>query len=150
MWTLKDFKNKEIRIAPATSQLKESHLTSGASSLVGLPTHGAGKHPCGSSIALDGRGRASMHPAGVCGETVEKRGSLFWCIQRTHEKDEGNLVEESCTFGSSVEVNVMGSKQTIKWNPTDMPTIPVLTNRKAIKKHTLLKVFLAPQSKDKK
>ena len=49
-----------------------------------------------------------------------------------------------------MEVNVMGSKQTIKWNPADMPTIPVLTNKKAIKKHTLLKVFLAQQSKDKK
>ena len=103
VWTLRDFKPKELRIAPVTTQMKETHLTSGCSSQVGLPSHGAGKHPNGSSIALDGRGRSSMHPAGACGEVAEKRGSLFWCIQRTHEKGKANAVEEPCTFGSSVE-----------------------------------------------
>ena len=148
VWTLRDFKPKEIRIAPVTTQMKESHLTSGSSSPVGLPSHGVGKHPSGSSIALDGRGRSSMHPAGVCGEAVEKRGSLFWCIQRTHIKEEANTVEESCTFGTSVEVNVLGTKQTVKWNTSDLPAIPILTNKKAIKQHTQVKVFLA-KPKDK-
>ena len=89
-----------------------------------------------------------MHPAGVCGEAVEKRGSLFWCIQRTHDKGEANVVEESCTFGSSIEVNVSGAKQTIKWSTPDLPTIPVLINTKAIKQHTQVKLFLA-KPKDK-
>merc|ERR1712051_838340 len=88
VWTLRDFKPKEIRIAPVTTQMKESRLTSGNSSQVGIPSHGVGKHPTGSSIALDGRGRSSMHPAGVCGEVAEKRGSLFWCIQRANDKGE--------------------------------------------------------------
>ena len=83
-----------------------------------------------------------MHPAGVCGEAADKRGSLFWCIQRTHNKEEANVVEESCTFGSSVEVNLGGTKQTIKWNTPDLPAIPFLTNKKAIKQHTQVKLFL--------
>ena len=148
VWTLRDFKPKEIRIAPVTTQMKESHLTSGNSSQVGLPSHGVGKHPAGSSIALDGRGRSSMPPAGVCGEVAEKRGSLFWCIQRAHDKGEANIVGESCTFGSSMEVSVSGAKKTIRWSTPDLPTIPVLINKKAIKQHTQVKVFLA-KPKDK-
>ena len=147
VWTLREFKPKELRVAPVTTQMKESHLTSGCSSQVGLPPHGAGEHPNGSSIALDGRGRPSMHPAGLCGEVTEKRGSLFWCIQRTHDKGEANVVEESCTFGSSMEVNVSGTKQTIRWSTPDLPTIPVLINKKAINKHTQVNVFLAKKDK---
>ena len=83
-----------------------------------------------------------MHPAGLCGEKTEKREHLYWCIQRTHNKEEANVVEESCTFGSSVGVNLGGAKQTIKWNTPDLPAIPFLTNKKAIKQHTQVKVFL--------
>ena len=34
-----------------------------------------------------------------------------------------------------------GTKQTIKWNTPDLPAIPFLTNKKAIKKHTQVKLF---------
>ena len=148
VWTLRDFKAKEIQILPVTSQLKGSHLTSGASALVGLPTHGAGKHPSGSSVALDGRGRSFLHRAGAPGEaTVETKGSLYWIISRTDKKGDANLSEESTTFGSSFEINILGVKKNIQWGSSDMPVIPIMTNRKAIKKETLLKVFLAPREK---
>ena len=150
VWTLRDFKAKEILIAPVTSQLKGSHLTSGASALVGLPTHGAGKHPSGAPVALDGRGRNFLHRAGgpSTGEdTVEKKGSLYWIISRTDKKGEANLSEESSTFGTIFEISIAGKKKHIKWDAADMPAIPIMTNMKAIKKETLLKVFLAPREK---
>ena len=125
-----------------------SHLTSGASALVGLPTHGAGKHPTGASVALDGRGRSYLHRGGAPGEdTVETKGPLYWIISRTDKKGEANLSEESTTFGTSFEINIAGKKKHIQWAPADMPVIPIMTNMKAIKKETLLKVFLAPREK---
>ena len=36
------------------------------------------------------------------------------------------------------------------WDPAELPTIPILTNKKAIKKHTKLCVFLAEKKDLKK
>ena len=68
-------------------------------------------------------------------------------FDRTDKKGEANLSEESTTFGTSFEINIAGKKKCIQWAPADMPVIPIMTNMKAIKKETLLKVFLAPREK---
>ena len=78
VWTLRDFKPKEIRIAPVTTQLKESHLTSGNSSQVCLPSHGVGKHPQWVLCRAGWQGKVLDAPGGcVWGGGREERKPLL-------------------------------------------------------------------------
>ena len=60
---------------------------------------------------------------------------------------------ETISYTQNVEVNLpfkpanhQGKKRklSVDWSSSDLPTVPVLTNKKAIKQHTRLMVFQAP------
>ena len=155
VWTKRDFEAYEILLAPHSSQLKDTHLTGSAHAGVALPLNGRGAHPDRTSLALDGRLRNLMAKEGAL-EEQQHQGSLYWLVTRTSDPAEANLDTENMTFNQKTEVTISGPALKrrklgpVEWAASEMPSIPVLTNKKPIGKHTQLLMFLPPADKDKK
>ena len=155
IWTKRDFEPLEIMLAPWSSQLKDSHLMVSAHAVVTLPKHGRGAHPENGSLALDGRTRNLMASAGTI-DKDEHVGSLYWSITRTSVLKEVNMEIEQATWQQKIQMHLPGpaSKKRkvdpIEWEPSELPSFPILLNKKAIKKHTKLCVYLADKKIDKK
>ena len=149
LWTKRGFAAHELLLAPLTSQLKDTHLTAAANAAVGIPRHGRGSHPEQTSLALDGRTRTSIAHAGSI-DASEHTGSLFWLVHRTLVASDANLNLESITWTQQIEIQAPFLKKrkfsVVDWVSADLPTIPVLVNKKAIKEHTRLVVFQAIQA----
>ena len=151
VWTNRAFAANELALAPFSSQVKDTHLTAAANAVVGLPVHGRGKHPDGWSLALDGRTRTSIAKAGTIDEQ-DHVGSLFWVVTRTTTASEANLVMEPMLWNSKVELKLPAKKRKVhvEWEADELPTIPLMTNKAAVKQKTLLKVFVEEKKEEKK
>ena len=103
------------------------------------------------ALALDGRGRASL--ASNLVDNLEHKGSLFWLMQGVSPPEPGNMTLD--LVGWSHKVTLFPPlpkkpKHEVQWEATDLPTVPVMVNKKAIKAHTRLVVHQEQQkSKDK-
>ena len=151
LWAKRDFKANELIFAPLVSQVKDSHLTLAANASVGLPKHGRGAHPDPKqSIALDGRTKQILASPGHV-DAVEHKGILFFAVSRTSEKEKCNMSLESITWSHQITINMPFKKQKTKaeWEQHELPTIPVLLNKKAIQAHTRLFVHLLDTAKPK-
>ena len=77
--------------------------------------------------------------------------SLFWLVKRISEDNLANLQFESATLEQDVKVSLLCAKKrkvtTTSWSTSELPTIPVLVNKKAIEKHTMLCVFQPEKKK---
>ena len=171
VYAKRDFEPFEILLAPHSSQIKDSHMMASAHAVVNLPLGGRGAHPESQGLALDGRCRNLMASKGSLDDS-EHSGSLFWLITRSCDPAEVNLDQESMTWEQHIKVNISGpafiafiflfyirymfilllktgpaSKKRklapVEWAPSELPSIPILTNKKALPKHTKLCVFLA-------
>ena len=144
LWTKRDFEAHEIMIAPYSSHLKDTHLMAGNHVVLGLPKHGRCAHPDHHCLALDGRGKNLMANPEVL-DNDEHLGSLFWLVGKTSSPSEANLNLETVTFEQQIKVHLPVPKrrktETSKWDPPEMPGVPILTNVKAIQKHTKLLVY---------
>ena len=148
LWTKRAFAEKEILFAPLSSQLKETHLMAIANAAVGLPKHGRGSHPEHQALALDGRSRSRIAVKDTI-DGLEHRGNLFWIVGRTSKAKEANMVLESSSFEQKVTIVLPDNKKrklTSEWGSSEMPTIPILMNKKAIEAHTRLMCFV-PEKK---
>ena len=149
VWTRRDFEANEILLAPFSSQLKETHLTKAANAPLGIPKHGRGSSPGDEHFALDGRTRAIMAKQGSIDNMEDLTGSLFWLITRTSNASQANLVYESIGGEISMNLKLPSSMKRARkeqgksdWSSHEVPTVPILVNKKAINKHVLLAVFL--------
>ena len=152
VWTARDFEALELQLGPCASQLKDSHLTAASHVVLGLPKHGRGAHPEGQALNLDGRGNLQMALKGSINNDQDLTGCLFWVVTRTSEKAEANLVLEPVTWEQKVSLNLPTKKKqktSVEWGSSELPSIPVLVNKKAISKHTKLAVFLKEPAKKK-
>ena len=149
LWTKRAFAPQELVFAPLSSQLKETHLTFAANCPVGVPKHGPGAHPDGCSLALDGRLRNSLAKQDLV-DSAEHKGSLFWLVQRSSDSSQANMVFESVSWEHKVTITMplKKRKHSVDWASKDLPTVPVLINKKAVKAHERLVVFLAPPKKE--
>ena len=142
LWTKRDFAPRELLFAPASAQLKETHLTYAANCPVGLPTHGPGKHPEVQNVAFDGRSRTSIARKGLY-DGQEHTGSLFWLVHRTSDSTEANMCLEQTSFEMHLTVHLLKKQRHLsEWDTEDLPKIPILTNNKPIKQHQRLAMFL--------
>ena len=133
-----------------SSQLKESHLTLAANQPVGVPMHGAGAHPDGTPLALDGRARASIAAQDLV-DSQEHKGSLFWIVERTSDSSQANMCLEPVTWEHRVTLNMplkKKKKHIVEWESKDLPSVPLLINKKEIKAHQRLSMHLAPAKKE--
>jgi hypothetical protein len=153
LWAKRDFEPLEIQLAPFSSQIKDTHLLMViAHAVVTIPKHGRGSHPTNGSLALDGRSRSLIARSGVV-DNEEHHGSLFWVITRTSETKEVNLDLDNSTWSHNIKMNLPAPKkrkaEVIEWEPSELPSFPILVSKKAIQKKTKLCVYMPKQTKDK-
>ena len=144
VWTSRDFVARELLFGPATTEVKEGLWTKTSSVFLAVPQQGPGKHPEGKMLGLDGRGRSSLSSSEVF-DTSERRGNLFWVVQRTSEKKEANMILEQVSWSADVALNVGTKKKKVTWASEDLPKLPIMVNPSAIKAHTRLVLHVEPQ-----
>ena len=154
IYTKRDFEPFEILLAPQSSAIKESHLMANAHAVVTIPKHGRGAHPENMSLALDGRCRNVIANKGVL-DPEEHTGSLYWIVTRTSDTKQVNLDWETCTWEQDIKLHLPGPAKKrkvapVQWSSSELPSFPVLLNKKAIKKNTKLCVFVAEKKKENK
>ena len=68
---------------------------------------------------------------------------MFWIVQRTNEKEKANMVLENVVSTTSVSLEGPWKKarHTAQWESKDLPSIPVLINKKTVKAHERLATF---------
>ena len=152
LWTNREFKPFDLLLAPHSSQLKDSHLMTNCHAVVGLPKHGRGKHPEDLCLALDGRSRTQIAKKGSI-DDKEHIGSLYWLVHRTSTTSEANMVVESINWEQKVTLTLPTNKRrkiSVEWDASELPSIPILMNKKAIAKHTQLRIFHKKKEVEKK
>ena len=143
VWTLKEFEAGEIIFAPLSSQVKESHISQQGHALVTFPGHGHGCLPDNrTSVVLDGRSRMTLREKDTCDEH-EKRGTLFFLVQRTQEVKDVNMALQPVSACINVDLNIplQKKKRKLSWDSSATPNVPLLVNMKVVKKHTQLKML---------
>ena len=152
VWTRRAFDPLELQLGPWSSQLKDTRLMAMSHVVVNLPKHGRGAHPENSSLALDGRSKNLLAPAGLV-STSEHLGSLFWAITRTSKASEANLAFENIAFESTIKMSLPAPKkrrvETSAWGATENPQIPIMVNKGALKKNIRLMIFQKEPEKKK-
>ena len=146
LWTNRSFEPLELQLAPASSQIKETNLMASAHAIVTLPKHGRGAHPTNMSLALDGRTRTRIATKGMCDDPDDDHwGSLYWLVTRTEEAKLANLEQDMVTWQQQIKVTLPAPKrrktEVLEWEASELPAFPILVNKKALAKHTLLQVF---------
>ena len=132
-----DYAPGKLIFAPFSPEIKDRMYTHGAASHMALPKKTV---PGNKVLALDGRNQGHLSHVQPSQHRAYATGSLFWCITRTQDKAQANLVQQACEVTIpkiSVTVPGMGSHQT-KLVVTDIPQVHVLTNLSLVKKHTRL------------
>ena len=123
-----------------------------AHALVSLPKTGRGAPPESMTLALDGRCRNVIASPGLR-DPEEHTGSLYWVVTRTSDTKLVNLEPENVTWQQQIKLNLPGAKRRkvdpVDWSASQLPAFPVLVNKKAISKNTMLCVFLAEKEKAK-
>ena len=135
LWTLRDFEANALIFAPHSSQLKECNLMAAGHAVVTTPKQGRGAHPENKSLALDARGRTKMANKGSIDDEPHQ-GNLYWIVGRTSTPKQANLQFEQVGFECFVTMKIPGQKkdkQGSAWASKEMPAIPILMNKKAIK-----------------
>ena len=151
VWTLRDFPARELFFGPVTSEVKEGLWTRTSSVFLGLPQQGPHRHPEGKMLALDGRGRSTLSSPEVF-DSGARRGNLFWVIQRTNAKDEGNMHLAQVSWSAEVTLKIDGGKRRkleTSWPSEDLPRLPIMTNPKVIKAHARLVLYVEVQKEPK-
>ena len=143
LWTNRDFETHELVFAPLTSQLKETHLSFHNNCSIALPRHGPGAPRDNLQLALDGRGRASLASENLV-DSSEHTGALFWLVQRVPRQEPANMSLDIVGWSHSVALFPplpKKPKHETKWDAADLPTLPIMINKQAIKAHTRLTVM---------
>ena len=132
VWTLKDYKPGELKFDPYSWEIKPRHWTATRSVIV---RHTDDRRP----TVIDGRVRATP-----CHERYTF--SLFWLITRIGNgeskavKDKINMELTYTTAQLKMSFDINGKSFQQEEKSDDFPSIPILINPKAIKKHTMLTV----------
>ena len=122
IWTLKAFAPETIKLAPFTTEVKERFWTQNRSVIV--------HHSGGKPLVLDGRVRASVE-----GKTPF---ALFWIVSRAKAEKAHECNLELEYVGAKVSLEFGFGDKTETKAIDKAPSIPILTNKKAIKKHVKL------------
>jgi len=130
VWTARAFAAKELIVPAITSEVKEGLWSRTNAVFLGVPQAGEGRHPEGKMLCLDGRGRGLLATKEIQ-DAQEKRGNLFWPIQRSSEKSEANLFLDQVSWSVDFEMKLPGGKKRkaeLSWPSDDIPRLPVLLN----------------------
>ena len=137
LWTNRDFEEHELVIAPVSSQAHESQLSFSDKCVLGLPRDGSRAPSELLALALDGNGqRGQMFARGPS-------GSLFWLVQRVPRPSQANISLDLIGWSHRVTLFLhypKKPKHEEHWHSENLPLVPLMVNKKAIKAHTRLAV----------
>ena len=132
VWTLRKFKAEELVLLPGSTQLLTRHYTAGRSVVVQNTLDFESKED--RPLILDGRIRANPMP------DSKSSFSLYWMVAHTDVVKHINMVRSYVK--TTCEVKMETEDQSLNWyqywSETDMPSVPVLLNPKAIDANTQL------------
>ena len=122
-----------------------------AHAVITLPKHGRGAHPQNSSLALDGRSRNMLASKDLV-DLEEHRGSLYWVVTRTSDAKAVNMEVEMIQCSQSIQMTLPAPKKrkTVPqqyWSSSELPSFPILVNKKVLEKHTQLFCYLPKDEK---
>ena len=103
-------------------------------------------------MALDGRGRSSLASQNLV-DSHEHTGSLFWLVQRVPQTETANMSLDLVGWTHTVALFPplpKKPKHEVHWDPADLPTVPIMINKEAIKARTRLVVHLDGQKSKEK
>ena len=85
-------------------------------------------------------------------DSAEHKGSLFWLVLRSSDRSQANMVLESVSWEHKITISMplKKRKHVVDWDAKDLPSVPLLINKKPVKAHQRLVVFQAPTKKDEK
>ena len=87
-------------------------------------------------------------------DSQEHLGSFVWLVGRTSTTSPGNLVPERVILEQLIKASLPGPKKrnvvSVHWEYSEMPSIPILVNKKTLQKHTQLFVFQKDKQKCEK
>ena len=140
VWTARGFEPLEIMIAPWSTEIKERLYTHNQSVSLRVPE---GSVPGNRVLAIDGRGQGHLEHPVSADKGPGVLGNLFWVIPRTSERKLANLTLEyshvQAANSSALQVVLPGGKtRKVKLGAKSLPHIPMLTNKKAVPKNTML------------
>ena len=137
VWTLEDFAPGKLIFAPFSPEVKDRMYTHLAASHMILPKKLV---PGNKVLALDGRNQGHLSHVHPSQHRAYATGSLFWCITRTQDKSEANLLQQPCEVSMpKVTVKVPGlAKVDTTLGAAQVPQVNVLTNLALVKQHTRL------------
>jgi hypothetical protein len=131
VWARRDFKPWELAIAPLTNEFKDRFWSYTKSTIV-KDSEQLNKYFTGSDkkIVCDGRLRSTISSSRSFG--------LFWMVARAADAKHANLEMKDLAIKISVELTLPGKRKTESAFKCPTPQLMVLTNPKAIPKHTML------------
>ena len=77
-------------------------------------------------------------------DTSKHVGLLFFLAERSVDESEANMTLGTVTWEYSAHLQLplkKKSKQAVEWKSQDLPNLPILVNKKALKEHTRLIVY---------
>ena len=77
-------------------------------------------------------------------ETSKRLGPLFYLVERSVDESEANMTLETVTWEYSARLQLpleKKAKQAVEWKSPDLPNLPLLVNKKALKEHARLIVY---------
>ena len=125
----RNFKAKELELAPEGSELKDRLWTQTRSVLT---RHSSELHPQRKSIVLDGRLRSQP--------STLRSFSLFYVVTRAHDGADSNMVLEFTTLTLKAELGLPSRKRSIDlvYKDKDLAQVPIMFNPKPLTKGTKL------------
>ena len=82
----------------------------------------------------------------------EHHSSLIWVVARTSEANAVNIYMDNVLWSQSIKVSLPALKkrntEVIDWEPSELPSCPMLVHNKAIEKHTKVCVYLPKHAKE--
>ena len=95
-------------------------------------------------LALDGRTRTRLASKGMC-DPEEHLGSLYWLVTRTEDFKIANMEQDMVTWQCQIKVSLPAPKRrkihAHEWQSSELPSFPILVNKKALDKHVMLQIF---------
>ena len=77
-------------------------------------------------------------------DTSKHVGRLFFLVERSVDESETNMTLDTVTWEYSAHLQLplkKKAKQAVEWKSPDLPNLPLLVNKKALKEHTRLMVY---------
>ena len=140
VWTTRKFGVNTLLLVPWSNEIKDRLWTRELTVSLGTSPHAV---PGCRVLAIDGRSQSHLEHAVPQEHVAGATGELFWCIQRTSDRKQANLLLRHCSVGPStgemrLSLGAPMEPLSMKMSLKSLPAVPILYSPKTIPAHTRL------------